>query len=695
LMQVTRRRYTRQKRIERLFNGAGMRKRACLVLFVSTVAWAARCDPPAQIAEFVRTFPESGDKRRAAIEERLKSDPDDFWLNRLFLDGSVYERRPIREKYEPRFQEHPGLDSQYLYGRSLVGFNTKEALRVYSAILEKDPEYPWVHYSQLEIYRAEAFRDRAKLRASFDALTRVCPAWIEPYRYLTAMEDDAIAERAERLRALLEKSTDPRELKLYSTLWSAEFRVRAKEQDAERQRVAADLSRLRQFDGVQAVIANGARLIGDDALAKETTPPRPPDVQSAYEAWQESHSRPKNADPPEKKRAYAEAQLEASEKWIAMEPDRVLGYSERFVALNTLDAPAEEIAKAGDDVARVGRARGIGGDTFIERVAQTYVERGILLDRVPALVDEMLTSFDDPEAVIEIDLAPDSEMTQRNRMDLVRWHVSAITTLSESYEKLGQMDKSRSVIASIPAYLATKAVPQNTRDVNGGHNLLLFHALAHYSYWMRLATLDEHENKKDDALKDYRQALLAWDRQRDDLLAKQRRLWKDLGRSDEDWQAWVDSIPRPSWQEERKTIGPEFAPVHRVLPRVTLKDLGGNEWPADRFMQKTTIAVVWATWCGPCVEELPYVAKLAERLKDRDDVQVISFNADENAGLVGPFIEKHGYKFPVLLAKNFTEDSMPYFAIPRTWIIRNGEIVEESVGFYEKGWVDQMAARVK
>jgi thiol-disulfide isomerase/thioredoxin len=212
---------------------------------------------------------------------------------------------------------------------------------------------------------------------------------------------------------------------------------------------------------------------------------------------------------------------------------------------------------------------------------------------------------------------------------------------------------------------------------------------------MRLATLDEHENKKDDALKDYRQALLAWDRQRDDLLAKQRRLWKDLGRSDEDWQAWVDSIPRPSWQEERKTIGPEFAPVHRVLPRVTLKDLGGNEWPADRFMQKTTIAVVWATWCGPCVEELPYVAKLAERLKDRDDVQVISFNADENAGLVGPFIEKHGYKFPVLLAKNFTEDSMPYFAIPRTWIIRNGEIVEESVGFYEKGWVDQMAARVK
>jgi hypothetical protein len=62
---------------------------------------------------------------------------------------------------------------------------------------------------------------------------------------------------------------------------------------------------------------------------------------------------------------------------------------------------------------------------------------------------------------------------------------------------------------------------------------------------------------------------------------------------------------------------------------------------------------------------------------------------------VGPFIEKHGYKFPVLLAKNFTEDSMPYFAIPRTWIIRDWKIVEESVGFDEDGWVEHVAARVK
>lgn len=56
-----------------------------------------------------------------------------------------------------------------------------------------------------------------------------------------------------------------------------------------------------------------------------------------------------------------------------------------------------------------------------------------------------------------------------------------------------------------------------------------------------------------------------------------------------------------------------------------------------------------------------------------------------------------GYAFPALVAKNFAEDLMPYFSIPRTWIIRNGEIAEEAGGFAGDGdaWVERVAARVK
>ena len=137
--------------------------------------------------------------------------------------------------------------------------------------------------------------------------------------------------------------------------------------------------------------------------------------------------------------------------------------------------------------------------------------------------------------------------------------------------------------------------------------------------------------------------------------------------------------------------------LHRPFPDVVLKDLEGNSWAADRFEHKTTIAFVWATWCGPCVSELPFFAKLAERFKDRTDVQVVSFNIDENRGLIEPFMSRNSYKFPVLLAQDYADRLMPWLSIPRTWIIRDGAIVEEEEGFGGSGeqWMNRIAAKVE
>ncbi len=678
-----------------------MRYRLCLVLLLSTAARGERCDPPAALAGFVASLPSDNAQRRAAIEERLKSDPDNFWLNRLFLDGSVYERAPIRDRYRAMFEAHPGNpDDEYLYARSLVGFNTKEALRIYAEILARDPDYPWVHYSQLEIFHAEAFRDRAKLRASFDRLVSVCPAWIEPYRYLNAMDAAAADAYVPRLRAMLEATKDPRKLRLYTTLWAAEFRLRPQpEWPAEKERVTSDLARLRGVEGTQPVIEAGAKLTG--AGTPPAIPVVPPPGQAAFaasQAWQSTHPYPAKDASEEKKLTYFEAKLAATRDWIAMDPSSVTGYFDRLSALAKLGAPADQLAAAGDDALRVARKDShAAGPSFIASLAEIYVERGVLLDRVPALIAEALKGFDDPEAVIEIDLAPTRGMVQANRMNLVRWHVDALATLSRCYEKLGRMQEARAVLAPVPSYLASHASADPGAAGDFGSSLRTFAALAHYSYWMRVAELDAREKKDQTALQDYREALAHWDAQRDELIARQRVLWKELGRPDDAWQAWVDSLPHADLPQRKITARPAFEAVHRPLPAARLLDLDGNPWPADRFRGTTTIAVVWATWCRPCVEELPYVSRLAERLKDRADTQVISLNTDEDPALARQFVETHGYKFPVLAAKNFAEDLMPYFAIPRTWIIRNGAIVEESEGFIGDGdqWVDRVLAEVK
>jgi thiol-disulfide isomerase/thioredoxin len=663
-----------------------------LVVF-STMAWAQRCDPPAPTAKLLQTLPDNFSNRRKLLEEMLKTRPGDFWLNRALVDGAVYQRAAIREKYRVRYETDPSTENQYLYGRSLVGFDTKQALQIYSAILSQEADNPWVHSSQLEIYRSEAFRDRTKLLASFDAVTRACPSWTEPYQYLMSLDDSMLAPRAARLRTLLETSKDPWGLRLYSTLWSAEFRLN---QDEEKARVAADLRRLREITGIQATIAAGAKLIGDDALAKEMTPPRPFDVFEAQREWRQSHPDPKAGDLPAQKRAFAEAELAVSAHWIVDAPERIAGYSARLSALETLGAPPEEIGKAAEDVVRVALTddRADGG-SFIANIAAMYVRRGIQLDRVPGLIEQALKLFDDPEAVIEIDLAPNHGAAAEGRMRMAQWHVSALVTLSEYDEKVGNLERARSVLAAVPALLEGLSVPQGTRDAGSGHNLLIFHAFAHHDYWKRIAEIDERQGKPQDAVREYREALLYWDGSRDILLARQRQLWKDLGRSDQAWQAWVESIPRPAWKGQAEAPA-GFVPVHRALPKVALTDLDGNQWPPER-LAKTTVAVVWATWCEPCRRELPFFAKLAERLKDRSDVQVIAFTVDENPETARQFVRQNGYLFPVLSAKNFSEDAMPYFSIPRTWIIRNGVIVQEAEGFSGDGgqWIERAAAQLK
>ncbi len=45
---------------------------------------------------------------------------------------------------------------------------------------------------------------------------------------------------------------------------------------------------------------------------------------------------------------------------------------------------------------------------------------------------------------------------------------------------------------------------------------------------------------------------------------------------------------------------------------------------------KFTYIDVWATWCGPCKKEIPFMEKLVERFKGNDKVQFVSISVDEN-----------------------------------------------------------------
>jgi hypothetical protein len=90
--------------------------------------------------------------------------------------------------------------------------------------------------------------------------------------------------------------------------------------------------------------------------------------------------------------------------------------------------------------------------------------------------------------------------------------------------------------------------------------------------------------------------------------------------------------------------------------------------------------------------------ELYERLKRRKDVQVVTFNVDDNVGLVAPFMKENKYTFPVVPAQFLVQQLVPSLGIPLNWIVDAGGAVRlESVGFSGEAdkWVDQVVEAIE
>jgi thiol-disulfide isomerase/thioredoxin len=76
------------------------------------------------------------------------------------------------------------------------------------------------------------------------------------------------------------------------------------------------------------------------------------------------------------------------------------------------------------------------------------------------------------------------------------------------------------------------------------------------------------------------------------------------------------------------------------LPDFTLSDAQGKQLKLPSLKGKPLLINLWATWCGPCVAELPMLGKLAvERV---GELQVIVVSQDTQTDKVGPFLAAHG-----------------------------------------------------
>jgi thiol-disulfide isomerase/thioredoxin len=96
------------------------------------------------------------------------------------------------------------------------------------------------------------------------------------------------------------------------------------------------------------------------------------------------------------------------------------------------------------------------------------------------------------------------------------------------------------------------------------------------------------------------------------------------------------SAPPPS--PSRPPAARALPPVADPLPppairgpegQIQLRTLDGRPTTLGAYGARVTVIALWATYCGPCLDELPYIEALHEQYRGRSDVSVITVNLDE------------------------------------------------------------------
>jgi thiol-disulfide isomerase/thioredoxin len=139
--------------------------------------------------------------------------------------------------------------------------------------------------------------------------------------------------------------------------------------------------------------------------------------------------------------------------------------------------------------------------------------------------------------------------------------------------------------------------------------------------------------------------------------------------------------------------GPE---IGKLAPDFTLNGLDGQEVSLSDLRGKPVLLNFWATWCGPCRIEMPFLQTIYEKWTGKDLV-LLAVNLQEDPGKVRAFIEDAGYSFPILLTSgNEVPLSYNIRGIPATFFIdADGVIRDIKVGaFFGIGDIESRLVKI-
>ena len=110
-------------------------------------------------------------------------------------------------------------------------------------------------------------------------------------------------------------------------------------------------------------------------------------------------------------------------------------------------------------------------------------------------------------------------------------------------------------------------------------------------------------------------------------------------------------------------------------PQFTLFDLEGFEYTLENHLGKVLLVNFWASWCPPCIHEIPSMTRLQNSFVN-SDFKIIAINLGEDRASIETFLQQHPVNFSVLLDPGQTQPKQwKVFAFPTSYLLdRKGRI---------------------
>ncbi|MDP9338910.1 MAG: redoxin family protein [Acidobacteriota bacterium] len=605
----------------------------------------------------------------------------------------------LQQSFKAREKENPSDPvAVYWSGYSRFWDDAPEAIRKFERARKLAPDSPWPYLGLAELYGRGKTRDLKALSENIAAYFNLCPSSTdaEAQRWLaTEGNHDRMSKVATAIRARLRDKTDPVDLQSYETLWGLEFLTRPPtEHEALRARVSDDLKRLETLVPApdaefQSFLIRGYKQSGasaetvrakEDRLLQEF-PKSSEALRVTEKRWNSSHKEPEDQSDTAAWERYNQQYQKAREGWSQQFTDDYglshYGWKELVDSDGAL-SEKEVLALFESDVREAEEAEypSLGS----VRAAQSLLKRKVRPELAMATLEKA-------RKLQVQERTRDGRDTNRSADDIAeaeagldlreRYIVAEMLTAARQLKRPELVEKMRTEITTPPTgsqFVWMYWICRARLAILDGHNA---DALAYY----QLA------NQTSPAKPQMRRGKF-WDDEGDET----RALWKEMGGTDEAWQVW-----RKQPDTSQQAAEGFWTKPNKQLPDFALTDMSGKTWSPKDLAGRATLINVWATWCGPCNAELPHIEKLYQMTKERKDIQVVTFNLDENPGLVQPFLKEHQYKFPVLLAHSFLNAMLDRIGIPQNWIVDpKGKWVSTAIGFgSENDWEGNVVRRLE